>query len=104
MNGLTDEIERIRGPWLEPCLVRAGLALVSWTRRGFDTVARDGPSIAHRLTRRARAGDILLLHDGSSARDASGRPVVLEALPRLLDALAARSLQAVALPEPGPRA
>jgi peptidoglycan-N-acetylglucosamine deacetylase len=45
-----------------------------------------------------------LLHDGSSARNASGRPVVLEALPRLLDALAERSLRAVALPEPGPRA
>jgi peptidoglycan/xylan/chitin deacetylase (PgdA/CDA1 family) len=43
-----------------------------------------------RLTRGLAAGDVLLLHDSS--------PVVLEVLPALLDALAARGLKSVALP------
>jgi peptidoglycan/xylan/chitin deacetylase (PgdA/CDA1 family) len=52
-----------------------------------------------RLTRNLRAGDILLLHDGHAARGDSGTPLVLEVLPRLLDAIAQRSLRPVTLPE-----
>ena len=88
----------IRNLWLEPCLRRSGLALVSWTRRGFDTVTRDAARVASRLALGLRSGDILLLHDGGSARDTSGRPVVLSALPLLLDALARHSLRATSLP------
>jgi peptidoglycan/xylan/chitin deacetylase (PgdA/CDA1 family) len=88
----------IRNPWLEPCIAKAGLSLVSWTRRGFDAVSRDPEAVTRRILRGLRAGDILLLHDGGVARNAAGRPVVLEALPRVLDALAARSLTSAALP------
>jgi peptidoglycan-N-acetylglucosamine deacetylase len=88
----------IRGPWLEPCLAREGLSLVSWSRRGFDTVSRDPAAVASRLTRGLKHGEILLMHDGSSAGDFARRPVVLEALPRVLDALAARALQVRPLP------
>jgi peptidoglycan/xylan/chitin deacetylase (PgdA/CDA1 family) len=79
-------------------LAAAGLDLVSWTRRGFDTVSRDPRRVARRLLQGAAGGDVLLLHDGSAARDRGGAPVVLEALPRLLDALAERGLHAVPLP------
>jgi peptidoglycan/xylan/chitin deacetylase (PgdA/CDA1 family) len=92
----------IRGPFLEACLAREGMSLVSWTRRGLDTWSRDAAAVAARLTRGLTAGDVLLLHDGASARDAGGRPVVLEALPRVLDALAARGLEARLFPEPLP--
>ena len=52
--------------------------------------------VADRLLSGLAAGDVLLLHDGPTvARTAFGRPVVLEALPRLLDGLAARGLTAV---------
>ena len=88
----------IRNLWLEPCLRRAGLSLVSWTRRGFDTLTRDAARVAMRLVRGVRAGDILVLHDGGSARDAAGRPVVLTALPLVLEALARQSLRATSLP------
>jgi peptidoglycan-N-acetylglucosamine deacetylase len=44
-----------------------------------------------------QGGDILLLHDGNAARTHSGKPVVLEVLPRLLDALAAKQLRTVTL-------
>lgn len=75
----------LRNPFLDPVLHRLGLQLVSWTRRGFDTRERDPATVLGRLTRGLRAGDILLLHDGHCARTASGRPVVLEVLPRLLE-------------------
>jgi peptidoglycan/xylan/chitin deacetylase (PgdA/CDA1 family) len=87
----------IQNPWLSPILARAGLSLVSWTRRGFDTVSRSGARVAARLQRGLGPGDILLLHDGSSARGAGGGPVVLDALPRLLDEMQRRGLQSAAL-------
>ncbi len=42
----------LRNPFLEPVLARAGLTLVSWTRRGFDTVSRDPARVLARLTPR----------------------------------------------------
>ncbi len=85
----------IRSPLLDPALSRAGLELVAWTRRGFDTVRRDPAAVASALATALAPGDLLLLHDGSSARDGSGRPVVLEALDRVLDAAGARRLRVV---------
>jgi peptidoglycan/xylan/chitin deacetylase (PgdA/CDA1 family) len=88
----------IRSPLLEPQLACRGLGLVSWTRRAYDTVARDPKRVAARLVDGLAGGDILLLHDGSSGRLAGGRPVVLEVLPRVLDAIADRGLKALPLP------
>lgn len=87
----------LRNPLLEPVLVRAQLRLVSWTRRGFDTVNRDPQAVLGKLTRGMRAGDIVLLHDGHAARTASGAPVILEVLPGLLRQASAASLQPVTL-------
>lgn len=88
----------VRSPWTEPLLAVRGLRLASWSRRAFDTVARDATTVARRLTSSLGGGEILLMHDGSSARDASGRPVVLDALPRVLDRLSESGLQPVPLP------
>ena len=87
----------IQNPWLSWVLAGTGLSLVSWSRRGFDTVTRDPVRIAARLGRDLRAGSILLLHDASSARDTTGRPVVLEALPRVLDQMGRQGLRSEAL-------
>jgi peptidoglycan/xylan/chitin deacetylase (PgdA/CDA1 family) len=73
-----------------------GLRLVSWTRRSFDIAARCRPG-RRAPARWTRRGDILLLHDGHSARNANGTPVVLEVLPRLLDAARAKGLRFVTL-------
>jgi peptidoglycan/xylan/chitin deacetylase (PgdA/CDA1 family) len=89
----------LRSPLLDPVLAAMGLRYVSWTRRGFDTVCRDPGLVLRRLTAGISAGDVLLLHDGGSARGADGRPVVLAVLPLLLRELAARGLRAVSLPE-----
>lgn len=74
----------LRNPFLDPVLHRLDLQLVSWTRRGFDTVSSDAPRVLARLTRGLAAGDILLLHDGHERRAGRRRPVVLDVLPRLL--------------------
>jgi peptidoglycan-N-acetylglucosamine deacetylase len=86
----------IRNPLLDPVIARLGLRYVTWTRRGFDTVASDPAIVLKRLVRNLCAGDILLLHD----RRARGqRMVVLEVLPALLDRIAAAGLKPVSLPQ-----
>jgi peptidoglycan/xylan/chitin deacetylase (PgdA/CDA1 family) len=84
---------------LDGVLHKAGLSLVSWTRRGFDAVERDAAKVARRLLRGLAAGDILLLHDGSTVRR-GGNPNVLEVLPRVLETLSARGLRSVAIEAP----
>jgi len=83
----------LRNPLLDGVLHRSGLRLVSWTRRGYDSLESAPAAIAQRLLRGLAAGDILLLHDGSTVRHRGGNTVVLEVLPRVLDALAARGLR-----------
>lgn len=83
----------LRNPWLDSVLRGNGLTLVSWTRRGFDTVTTDPQAVAGRLTRVLAAGDILLLHDRRS-------PAMLAALTLLLERLADEGLRAIRLPRP----
>ena len=87
----------LRNPFLDPVLTQLQLRLASWTRRGFDTVNANADTIYRRLTTSLQGGDILVLHDGNAARDNQGRPVILDVLPRLLDTLNSRQLQAVTL-------
>jgi len=87
----------MRSPLLAPVLQRLELQLVSWTRRGYDTVQRQPVRVLERLTRGLAGGDILLLHDGHCARTPEGQPVVLGVLPALLGSLRAHGLQAVTL-------
>jgi peptidoglycan-N-acetylglucosamine deacetylase len=87
----------LRNPFLEPVLARRGLYLATWTRRGYDTRNGNAEDVARRLTHRLAAGDILLLHDGHAARTAAGEPVILAALPRVLEAAAGLALKSVTL-------
>jgi peptidoglycan/xylan/chitin deacetylase (PgdA/CDA1 family) len=87
----------LRNPFLDPVLARLKLRLASWTRRGFDTVSADTEAVFRRLANPLQAGDILLLHDGHAARTRRGQAVILEVLPRLLDALKAQGLKSVTL-------
>lgn len=87
----------LRSPFLDPVLSRLGLRLASWTRRGFDTVSARPEKVLDKLTRGLGAGDILLMHDGNAALTGNGMPVILEVLPRLLDALTGAGLTPVTL-------
>jgi peptidoglycan-N-acetylglucosamine deacetylase len=85
----------IRNPMLDPVIAHLGLRYITWTRRGFDTVAGDPAAVLKRLTHNLAAGDILLLHD---RRSLARRAIVLEVLPALLDRIAAAGLKPVSLP------
>ncbi|MEO5883811.1 MAG: polysaccharide deacetylase family protein [Caldimonas sp.] len=89
----------LRNPFLAPVLERLDLELVSWTRRGYDTVRREPERVLARLCAGLDAGDILLLHDGNSAQTQAGQPVVLAVLPALLDRVAAAGLCPITLVE-----
>ena len=89
----------LRNPLLDQVLHTAGLRLVSWTRRGFDTRIRDAGRVAATLVDGLAAADILLLHDGHAARTPAGSPVVLDALPSVLERVQSQGLRAVALHE-----
>ncbi len=88
----------LRNPMLDPALNALGLQLVSWTRRGFDGVSKNGATVLARLTRDLAAGDILVLHDGQPPRTQNNVPVVLEVLPPLLRRLCDAGLHSVPLP------
>ena len=85
----------IRNPMLDPVIAQLGLRYITWTRRGFDTVAGDPAVVLERLTRNMSAGDILLLHD---RRTRGQRAMVLEVLPALLEKITAAGLKPVSLP------
>ena len=104
LNDITGRLPRffrapagLRNPFLDPVLARLDLQLASWTRRGFDTRTRDAATIAARLLRGLSAGDILLLHDGHSARGAGGQAVILDALPLVLEGVRHAGLRPVTL-------
>jgi peptidoglycan-N-acetylglucosamine deacetylase len=87
----------VRNPFVDPVLARLGLAYVSWTRRGYDTVDGDAARVLVRLAGRLGAGDVLVLHDGIATGARRARPTVLEVLPRLLGLAADRGLKPVTI-------
>lgn len=87
----------LRNPFLDPVLAALDLTLAAWTRRGYDTREGRPDIVLGRLTRKLAAGDILLLHDGHSARMPSGQPVILALIPPLLRILAEQKLRPVTL-------
>lgn len=88
-----------RNMFLAPVLDEKNLRLVSWTRRGYDTVRSNPADVLARLTRNLAAGDILVLHDSSAERSPSGRPAMLKVLPELLRRIEAAGLHSVTLPQ-----
>jgi peptidoglycan-N-acetylglucosamine deacetylase len=93
----------LRSPLLEPVLAPMGLRLVSWTRRGFDTVETNPEKVFTRLTKNIQAGDILLLHDGNPGyiggrhNAKPGQTHVETLLERLMTTISERGLQNIAI-------
>jgi peptidoglycan/xylan/chitin deacetylase (PgdA/CDA1 family) len=89
----------VRTPLTEPVLARLGLHCVGWNVRSYDTVDESSARVAARVLRGMAPGSIVLMHDGVRVRQR--RPgieaSVLEALPRVLQAIGARGAKAVTL-------
>jgi peptidoglycan/xylan/chitin deacetylase (PgdA/CDA1 family) len=87
----------MRNLFVHPELARRGLTLIGWTVRGLDTVQREPGLVAERVLRKARAGAIILLHEGHRvAKDPEFNPRCLELI---LSGLAERGYQCV-IPQP----
>ena len=86
-----------RTPFLDPVIARLGLHYTSWTRRGFDSLAKSPTPVLQRLITNLTAGDILLLHDGSMLSSQRERPIVLDVLPALLKTISDRGFKSVTL-------
>jgi peptidoglycan/xylan/chitin deacetylase (PgdA/CDA1 family) len=54
----------LKSPFLHPVVRARGLQLIGWSARGFDTLRRTPAKIARTITRDARPGSIILLHEG----------------------------------------
>lgn len=87
----------MRSPLLDPVLSRLRLALVSWTRRGYDATDADSARVLARLVRGLAPGDILVLHDGMATGRRPAAPTALAVLPPLLARLRDAGLRAVTL-------
>lgn len=74
----------------------SGTSVVTWTRRAFDGVSTTPRAIVRNLCR-ARAGEILLLHDGRDRPSARPLGATAAALPEVIERVRARGLDIVPL-------
>ena len=82
-----------KNPALGDVLAKHAMTCVGWQVRGFDAVRCDADAIANRMVLKARAGGILLLHDGSGLQGTQDRGATLQALPVIIEGLRARGLK-----------
>ncbi len=92
-------IAGIRNPLLDPVLSKLRMQLVSWSHRGFDTRFNSPNRLYRCLTKRLSAGDIILMHDGNSARTQDGVAVSVACLPDVLQKISDSGLMTVTLDE-----
>lgn len=86
----------ITSPRVDEAARRLGLTVVAWSVRGCDGLAGASPDrVARRIARRVRPGSIVQMHDDSESGDRP--PVAPSALPRVLEAMAAKGLRPVRL-------
>ncbi len=77
--------------------LRAGHAVINWTRRGVDGIATTPERILARLVPSAQAGDVLLLHDGVEPRSKRDPSATVAAIRPLILRLRDRGLEPAAL-------
>jgi peptidoglycan/xylan/chitin deacetylase (PgdA/CDA1 family) len=86
-----------RNPWVGPIVRAAGQRMVGWSLGVWDSEQPPAPVIADRVLSAARAGMILLLHDGDGYDPGGNRHQTAAALPRIIDGLRERGFAFVSL-------
>lgn len=74
-----------RNPFVHRVGARYGYRVFGWTVGVWDTERPGAEAIRTRVRRQARAGAILLLHDGDAYEPAGDRTQTAEALPGIID-------------------
>ena len=88
----------VRTPWYFAAAKELGLRTIQWTDAGSDWKEIGPYEIAGRILKTVKSGSIILLHDGDSEGRA-GRDDTVNALPMLIDGLAAEGLSIAPLAE-----
>lgn len=86
-------------PFMTHHATTAGIRTVMWDTSAADWATDDADLVARRILQKVRPGSIILLHDGLDGDVTTDRTVVVRALPKILDGLAARGLRPVRLDE-----
>jgi peptidoglycan/xylan/chitin deacetylase (PgdA/CDA1 family) len=84
----------LKSPELARVAHALGLAVVAWSIHSRDTIDSNATRVARRVVSKARAGEIVLLHDGHE-RSGHTRTSALESLPTILEGLRERQLSLV---------
>jgi peptidoglycan/xylan/chitin deacetylase (PgdA/CDA1 family) len=88
-----------RTPFMLAQVSSHGMHAVTWDVSASDWVSHDPEAVARGILDHVKPGSIILLHDGLDGTVTADRSVVLQALPLILDGLAAKGLQPVRLDE-----
>lgn len=86
-----------RSPWVNRVAARFGQRVVGWSLGVWDSALPGSLVIAERSVSGARAGSILLLHDGDGYNPAGDRAQTAEALPHIIRGLRDRKLEPISL-------
>ena len=82
-----------KNPALGDVIRAEGLTAVGWQVRGFDAMGADADTIATRVTKGARPGGVIMLHDGGGFGGSEDRTPTAEALPEIIERLRNRGLR-----------
>jgi peptidoglycan/xylan/chitin deacetylase (PgdA/CDA1 family) len=86
-------------PWLLRAAARRGLISVGWSEDGSDWHDISSAEIAGKILKRARPGNIILLHDGLNLVHGVDRSRTVDALPVIIANLKAQGYRFVTIPE-----
>jgi hypothetical protein len=84
-------------PFLAAVVHRHGMVMIGWDVSAGDWAAHDPAALARRILRRVRSGSIIDLHDGLDGKVEADRTNLVQAMPLILDGLAAKHLTPVTL-------
>jgi peptidoglycan/xylan/chitin deacetylase (PgdA/CDA1 family)/GT2 family glycosyltransferase len=89
-----------RTPWLMRTVRNLGYTVVTWDNMTSDWNAeKSGDEIIRAILRRAKAGGVIVLHDGRDTRLNYDRSHMLQALPFVIETLMERGFEFVTIPE-----
>ena len=88
----------LKSPAMARAAHKRNLKVVAWSIHSRDTMTRDARAVARGVIERSQPGDIVLLHDGHD-REQRHRPLILQALPLMLQGLRERGLGSVTVSE-----
>lgn len=78
---------------------RLGMEPVMWNVMGWDWSGEPAESVEHKVGKRVRGGDVILLHDGSHAEFGADRSQTVLATDRLIARYKAEGYEFVTVPE-----